>query len=50
MLQRVGTNQNPLWVSCHLIPPWVGVCFHSPPALERLQFPQLSVGDGGGEG
>ena len=41
MLQRVGTYQNPLWVSCHLIPPRVGVSFHSPPALECLQFPRL---------
>ena len=41
MLQRAGTNQNPLWVSCYLIPPWVGVSFRSPPALEHLQFPQL---------
>ena len=41
MLQRAGTNQNPLWVSCHLIAPQVGVSCRSPPALEGLQFPQL---------
>ena len=41
MLQRVGTNPNPLWVSCHVIPPRVRVSFRSPLTLEHLQFPQL---------
>ena len=40
-LQRAGTNPNPLWVSCHLIPHQVGVSLGSPLALECLQFPRL---------